>query len=195
MTDPSDEKRIGRIATTSAEGTGESSMGVSGRRTFLEALLGLGAASVGALLSLPLIRFFLHPALKVSPPSPWKEVGNIKEFVSATTPVKKLVKIEQRDGWRKVISDRPLYVCKDTSGKLCAFSAVCPHLGCTVSWHDEKNSFVCPCHNGQFTAEGRLLGGPPPRGLDTLELKTDGEMLMVQYRNFRQLVPNKEEIA
>jgi menaquinol-cytochrome c reductase iron-sulfur subunit len=161
----------------------------------LAALLSAGAAGVGALLSVPLVRFFLHPALKAVIPSDWKEVGNIREFASVTAPVKKLVKIEQRDGWRKVISDRPLYVCKDTSGKLCALSAVCPHLGCTLAWHDEKSNFVCPCHNGRFTAEGKLAGGPPPRSMDTLELKLDGEMLLVRYKNFRQLVSDKEEIA
>jgi menaquinol-cytochrome c reductase iron-sulfur subunit len=195
MTHSTEETRNETIARTSEENSEMGGGMLTGRRTFLEALFSVGAASIGALLSVPLVRFFLHPALKAVAPSGWKEVGSMSDFTSVTSPVKKLVKIEQRDGWRRVISDRALYVCKDASGKLCAFSAVCPHLGCTVAWHDEKSSFVCPCHNGQFTADGKLSGGPPPRGMDTLELKVEGDMLMVHYKNFRQLVPNKEEIA
>jgi Rieske Fe-S protein len=189
------ETHVEVIARASEQTFGPSGSVESGRRTLLAALLSAGTAGVGALLAVPLVRFFLHPALKAVIPSDWKEVGNVREFASVTAPVKKLVKIEQRDGWRKVVSDRPLYVCKDAGGKLCALSAVCPHLGCTLAWHDEKNNFVCPCHNGQFTAEGKLAGGPPPRNMDTLELKVDGDMLLVRYKNFRQLVPDKEEIA
>jgi menaquinol-cytochrome c reductase iron-sulfur subunit len=183
------------IAGASEEKRGLAATAVSSRRSFLGVLMSAAAAGIGALLSVPLVRFFLHPALAAGAPSAWKELGEVKEFEAMTAPVKKLVKIEQRDGWRKVISDRPVYVCKDASGKLNAFSAVCPHLGCTIAWHDEKNGFACPCHNGQFTAEGKLMSGPPPRNMDTLDLKVDGDMVMVHYKNFRQLVPHKEEIA
>ncbi len=117
------------------------------------------------------------------------------DFDSVTSPVKRLVKIEQRDGWRKLVSEKAIYVCKDANGKLSAFSSICPHLGCSVSWHDEENNFVCPCHNGQFTADGKLMGGPPPRGLDLLECKVEDGKLIVHYQYFRQLVPNKEVIA
>ena len=119
----------------------------------------------------------------------------MEDLASITSPVKKLVKIEQRDGWRKIVSEKALYVSKDATGRLCVFSSVCPHLGCSIAWHDEKSNFVCPCHNGQFTADGKLLEGPPPRGMDQLEIKVEGDMLVVHYQNFRQLVPHKEVIA
>src|SRR5438034_9031679 len=76
-----------------------------------------------------------------------------------------------------------------------SLSSVCPHLGCSIAWHDDKNKFICPCHNGQFTAEGKLLGGPPPRGMDRLESKVEDGKLVVHYQTFKQLVPNKEVIA
>jgi cytochrome b6-f complex iron-sulfur subunit len=42
-----------------------------------------------------------------------------------------------------------------------ALSSVCPHLGCRVHWEPHNNRFFCPCHNGEFDAEGRPTGGPP----------------------------------
>ena len=67
------------------------------RRSFLGLLLGAGAAGVGALLSVPLFRFILHPLLTTTSSSSWKEIGTVEDLASITSPVKKLVKIEQRD--------------------------------------------------------------------------------------------------
>jgi menaquinol-cytochrome c reductase iron-sulfur subunit len=185
----------GRSFDTSSESYDRRQPTTLGRRSFLGFLLAAGSASVGALLSVPLLRFVIHPLIKGTIPLAWTEVGEVKEFSSVTAPVKRLIKIEQRDGWRKLVSEKALYVCKDASGRLSAFSSICPHLGCSVAWHDEKNNFVCPCHNGQFTADGKLLGGPPPRGMDLLECKIEDGKLMVHYQYFRQLIPNKEVIA
>jgi len=167
----------------------------SSRRTFLGLMLSAGAAGLGALLAVPLLRFLLHPLVQATTQPSWKEIGNVEDLASVTSPVKKLVKVEQRDGWRKIVSQKAVYICRDAKGDFCALSSVCPHLGCTIAWHDDKNKFVCPCHNGQFTAEGKLLGGPPPRGMDRLESKVEDGKLVVHYQNFRQLVPNKEVIA
>jgi menaquinol-cytochrome c reductase iron-sulfur subunit len=166
-----------------------------GRRSFLGLLLGAGVASLATLLSVPLLRFLLHPLVKARAQLSWKEIANVEDLSSVTSPVKKLVQVEQRDGWRKIVLQKAVYVCRDKRGKLFALSSVCPHLGCSIAWHDEENRFVCPCHNGQFTAEGKLLGGPPPRGMDQLESKVEDGKLVVHYQSFRQLVPNKEVIA
>src|SRR5256884_9588245 len=64
-----------------------------------------------------------------------------------TSPVKKLVKIEQRDGWRKIVSEKALYVCKDATGRLCAFSSVCPHLGCSIAWRSEERRVGKECRS------------------------------------------------
>jgi menaquinol-cytochrome c reductase iron-sulfur subunit len=165
------------------------------RRSFLGVLLAAGTASVGALLSVPLIRFVLHPLLRVTTPLSWSEVGRVEEFAAAASPVKKLITVEQRDGWRKIVSEKAVYVIKQSNGEFVVFSAVCPHLGCSVAWRVEKNEFVCPCHNGHFSPNGKLLGGPPPRGMDQLGSEVEDGILKVHYQYFRQLVPDKEVIA
>ncbi len=106
----------------------------------------------------------------------------------------------RRNHWRTALCAAPSF-CASSSFQSCPSivvdrsRSICPHLGCSVSWHDEENNFVCPCHNGQFTADGKLMGGPPPRGLDLLECKVEDGKLIVHYQYFRQLVPNKEVIA
>ncbi len=53
-----------------------------------------------------------------------------------------------------------------------AFDRRCPHLGCPVLWSPERARFECPCHHAAFdAATGRVLFGPPRRGLVPAKLK------------------------
>ncbi|MEY2411810.1 MAG: menaquinol-cytochrome c reductase iron-sulfur subunit, partial [Acidobacteriaceae bacterium] len=159
------------------------------RRSFLAALLAAGSAGVGLLLAVPVVRFVLHPVLEKTTEKSWSEVGNVSDFQFATAPVKKLVQIEQLDGWRRTVLEKPVYVVKNSSGQLTVLSAVCTHLGCTVPWVGEQKKFICPCHKGMFSLEGKLLGGPPPRDMDVLPMRVEDGVLKVQYQFFRQLIP------
>src|SRR5215472_3402841 len=161
------------------------------RRSFLAALLGAGSAGVGALLAIPVIRFVLHPLLASTTETSWSEVGKVDEFQSITTPVKKVVQFEQRDGWRRLMSEKPVYVVKDASGQLAVLSAVCTHLGCTLPWIDDQEKFICPCHKGTFDPTGKVIGGPAPRNMDRLPMKIEDGVVKVQYEFFRQLSPHK----
>lgn len=165
------------------------------RRSFLAGLLAAGGAAVGVLLAVPLVRFAMYPVLARTTEKSWSDVGKVDEFQNLTAPVQKLVTIEQRDGWRKTIKQQPVYVTKDAQGGLIVLSAVCTHLGCSVRWLDAQDKFVCPCHGGMFSADGKLLGGPPPRGLDQLQTKVEDGTLKTQYEFFRPLIHSKEELA
>ncbi|MEM7554485.1 MAG: FAD-dependent oxidoreductase [Cyanobacteria bacterium P01_A01_bin.84] len=57
-------------------------------------------------------------------------------------------------------------VYKDESGKVNAVSAVCPHLGCIVSWNSGEKSWDCPCHGARFTCEGKVIQGPAVKDLE-----------------------------
>jgi menaquinol-cytochrome c reductase iron-sulfur subunit len=166
-----------------------------GRRSFLAALLAAGGTAVGALLAIPLVRFVLYPVLARTTEKSWSDVGKVDEFQNLTAPIQKLVTIEQRDGWRKTIKQQPVYVTKDPQGALIVLSAVCTHLGCSVRWVDAQSKFICPCHGGMFSGDGKLLGGPPPRGLDELETKIEDGTLKTQYQFFRPLIHTREELA
>jgi len=165
------------------------------RRSFLAGLLAAGSAAVGVLLAVPLVRFTIHPLLSRTTEKSWSEIGKVDEFQNLDAPVKKLVTIEQRDGWRRTVLEKPVYVAKDSNGELIVLSAVCPHLGCTIPWVDKEKRFICPCHLGTFTPDGKLLSGPPPRNMDRFETRIEDGTLKTLYQFFRQLTPNKEELA
>src|SRR4051794_30418692 len=88
------------------------------RRSFLGVLLGFGTVVIGAALSVPLIRFALHPLLATTTKTDWSDVGKIDEFVSLTAPLKKLITVEQRDGWRKIVSEKAIYILPVEDGVL-----------------------------------------------------------------------------
>ena len=165
------------------------------RRSFLGVLLGFGTVVVGAALSVPLIRFALHPLLTKTTETGWSDVGKIDEFASLAAPAKKLITVEQRDGWRKIISEKAIYVLPMKDGGLRVLSPICPHLGCSIPWIEAKQQFVCPCHTAVFALSGAHISGPAPRAMDALESKIDNGMLKVRYQYFRQLISKKEVLA
>jgi cytochrome b6-f complex iron-sulfur subunit len=58
------------------------------------------------------------------------------------------------------------YLTRLEDGGFLALYQRCTHLGCNVPWNQEENTFVCPCHNSQFTVNGSLINPPAPRPLD-----------------------------
>lgn len=165
------------------------------RRSFLGVLLGFGAVVVGAALSVPLLRFALHPLLTTTTKTDWSDIGKIEEFASLKAPMKKLITVDQRDGWRKIVSEKAIYVLPAKDGVLRVLSPICPHLGCSIPWIEAKQQFVCPCHTAIFTLDGAIVSGPSPRAMDDLESKVEEGVLKVRYQYFRQLIPTKEVLA
>jgi menaquinol-cytochrome c reductase iron-sulfur subunit len=165
------------------------------RRSFLGVLLGFGTVVVGAALSVPLIRFALHPLLTTTTEIGWSDVGKLDEFASLTAPLKKLITVDQRDGWRKIVSEKAIYIVPTKDGQIRVLSPICPHLGCSIPWIEAKQQFVCPCHTAIFTLDGARVSGPAPRSMDDLESKIDNGVVKVRYQYFRQLIPTKEVLA
>ena len=66
-------------------------------------------------------------------------------------------------GWRKVA------VYRDEQGAYHQCAAVCPHLGCIVSWNSIEKSWDCPCHGSRFDPYGRVIHGPASKDLNKPE--------------------------
>ena len=177
-----------------AEQTGPGAK-LTSRRSFLGVLLGFGSAVVGAALAVPLFRFALHPLLATTTKTDWSEIGKLGEFTSLAAPLKKLITVEQRDGWRKIVSEKAIYILPPKEGVLCVLSPICPHLGCSIPWVEAKQQFICPCHTAIFALDGTRISGPAPRSMDDLESRVENGTLQVRYQYFRQLIPTKEVLA
>lgn len=81
------------------------------------------------------------------------------------------------------------------TGKLRAYSAVCPHLGCAVDF--KATLFQCPCHNSSWQPDGQRIDPercPSPRDLDELivDIRNETEVWVV-YKRFRGGVADKIE--
>jgi cytochrome b6-f complex iron-sulfur subunit len=81
-------------------------------------------------------------------------------------------------GGEKLLEKENVYVFRDAEG-IYAVSAVCTHLGCTVTRSQE--GFACPCHGSKFDPSGRVRGGPAPRALPWLEVTraADGQLVVL----------------
>ena len=50
-------------------------------------------------------------------------------------------------------------------GKILAISLRCTHKRCTVGWEAATEQFICPCHDGRYDRDGKVLDGPPEEAL------------------------------
>ena len=83
-------------------------------------------------------------------------------------------------------SDGRFFLIRSADGGFLAVHSRCPHLGCTVMWVPEANSFLCPCHAAHFDAHGNFEGPPVPRSLDTFSVSIDKGMVKVDTTHLHQ---------
>lgn len=133
------------------------------RRTFLLIIAGGLGALLAAATGWPLLRF-LAP------------VGKGGEGDKVTVP-RSDVKAGSAHFFQ--FRGKPAVALQTKPGDYVALSAVCTHLGCVVQWQEAKGEFLCPCHAGRFSPAGTVLGGPPPRPLETLPVAVNGDQLQI----------------
>ena len=66
-----------------------------------------------------------------------------------------------KDGEGIILEKEKIAAYRDDQGELHIYSAVCTHMGCTISWNPLEKSFDCPCHGSRFSAiSGIVINGP-----------------------------------
>jgi Rieske Fe-S protein len=171
------------------------------RSKFLEgATLGIGAA-IGGIVTLPVAGFALLPPF-IDQGTDDIDVGPIDDFPENQFVITTfLLKPEEGE-----VSRRTAYIRNngfvDGVPSYTILSSRCVHLGCPVQVNglpidDDKKvervdgneitriptaaaaGFGCPCHGGQYDAEGNRTAGPPVRALDRHEFRIkDGRLLL-----------------
>lgn len=155
------------------------------RRRFFSALLAIGVAGVGVLLSVPVVRMVLSPVLERGGGFGWSDLGPVSDYENLTAPVSKAIQVTRTDGWRQAALPETVYVIRDGAGKLQVLSSICPHLGCAIGWEKSNDRFFCPCHNSIFTPLGKFVSGAARRGMDPLETSVEGGRLQVRFALFQ----------
>lgn len=144
------------------------------RRKMLGWMIALFNGIVGIAVIGPVIGFIGAPLKARSKPR-WVDVIGLEEITDGETK-EVTFNLVVKDGFRKVNRVYTTFV-RRSGDSVEAFKPACTHLGCSVSYQEDKERYFCPCHGGVFDENGDVVSGPPPRPLDQYETKVeDGQV-------------------
>ena len=161
------------------------------RRTFFRWATGIGTLLTATLVGLPSLRAFLAPLSRKAKGTNWIKLGEVDQL-EAGVPTRFDFAENINDAWVETQALRGVWIYTDDNEKFTVYNGHCPHLACSYGFEKERGIFHCPCHHGLFEMKtGKVVGGPPPRPLDTLETKVEGGVLYVAYQDFRAGIAGK----
>ncbi len=181
-----------RERPSSADGPDNSAPADASRRTFLLRAIGAISALIAAILAIPVVGFASAAGWRSSTPlrllgesvaptlrgSGWVSVGNLNDF-EVGVPERVTFSRAIVDGWVSRDVELAAFVYRRREDKVVAFDIHCTHLGCPLSYVSGARRFLCPCHGGQFSREGNVVSGPPPRPMLQYTTKIeDGEVFL-----------------
>ena len=148
------------------------------RSDFMKATIAGIGGLIGFAYVLPAVAYVIGPAAKQEA-GDWIQLGSVNKIALNTPTLFKTV-VETQTGWIKTEEEVSAYVLTENGQDFVVMSNVCTHLGCRIRWIEEQGEFFCPCHNGAFSKDGNVTGGPPPRPLDRFENKIEAGILFVK---------------
>lgn len=174
------------------------------RRLLLKTVAAIPLAATFGLLASPFLRFLL-PTRK-----PLDILGNSDQPV-AEEPVPTFTRADFSNEWTclpfmfrqsyieynpeaKEVRQIPGFIVKLPTGKIVAYSRICPHLGCIFNFVKDPDEclkgynfkpegpvFACPCHLSVYDIAqgGKVVSGPAPRPPRSFEIKEEGDTIKV----------------
>ena len=136
-----------------------------GRRSFLDRVLTVGLAVLGAAIAYPIISYLIPP--------------KVKEVIHASVVAAKASDLAANSGKIFLFANKPAIVLRTPDGEVRAFTAVCTHLACTVQYRSDFRHIWCACHDGHYDLHGQVLSGPPPRPLEEYKVTLKGDDIIV----------------
>jgi menaquinol-cytochrome c reductase iron-sulfur subunit len=136
---------------------------------------------VGAILTVPILRYLLSPVIRERKTGydSWLSLGGLEQFPASQTRLA-TYRNPVVNPWDGQTADLPCWVRNLDGQKFQVFAINCAHLGCPVRWFPQSNLFLCPCHGGAYYADGSLAAGPPPRGLFEYHYKIENGKLFIK---------------
>jgi quinol---cytochrome c reductase iron-sulfur subunit, bacillus type len=164
------------------------------RRTVTLAVI-VGSCAIAAAAAIPAAVFVSAPIASKGAAGRWVRTLRVDQLVDGE-PKRVAIVDDRRDAWtiERGVELGSVWVVKH-GDKVSAYSAVCPHLGCSVNVAPggPGAGFACPCHTSAFGPDGQRKSGPAPRGLDALETRIEDGFVAVDFRRFRIGIPEKVE--
>ncbi len=124
----------------------------------------------------------------------WVAVGNVKDIPPGVIQGR-LVRVVARGKWLNQNVERAVWLLRNPDDSVTVLGGICPHKGYNINWRADLGTFVCPGHKSAFDSMGRVISGPSPRPLDTLEHQVENGVLKVRYQKFKQNLPAKEVVT
>ncbi|NPA31305.1 MAG: ubiquinol-cytochrome c reductase iron-sulfur subunit [Chloroflexi bacterium] len=148
------------------------------RRDFFKIVGSFVSGIMGVMLGIPLISYFISPALDEQGGEKWIPAGPLENYPLGK-PTLFTFTLTKQHGWEKTSQSYGVYIIRHSDTEVTVFSNVCTHLACRVRWKDELGEFVCPCHDAHFAETGEVISGPAPRPLDKYEYKIEDGILYI----------------
>jgi len=153
------------------------------RNDFVKVTAGVLGGIMGAMIAIPAIAYVLSPAVQSlgsSSTETWIPAGPLENYPVGTPTLFSFTR-SQVNGWEKTVNTYGAYVVRYSETAYKVFSNVCTHLSCRVNWRNDESDFHCPCHDGVFNIDGKVVSGPPPRPLDEYETKVEDGNLFIHF--------------
>jgi menaquinol-cytochrome c reductase iron-sulfur subunit len=147
------------------------------RRFFINGIKAV-AGLFGLGLGIPLIGFFIAPALQKEEHD-WIEIADLNQMKDGE-PARVSYQYTRRDGWKTSETRKTAFIVKHGDGNIAALTNKCTHLGCGVEWNTSSRQFTCPCHGGIFDIQGNVTAGPPPKPLTRLMVKVEVNKIFIK---------------
>ncbi len=148
------------------------------RRRFLSVTIAVIQGAIGATLAFLLGGAVVSPAFGKRRSTWWPAAALDDLPDNEPTPI--AIRVTREDGYSQVVERQVVFLVKTGASEVTALSSTCTHLGCRVSWNADDQTLKCPCHGGVFDRSGAVKSGPPPKPLDTLPTRVDGEQVLVE---------------
>ncbi len=159
------------------------------RHKFLGYAVGIFSGLIGVALGIPFVASLIGPSLRMKE-GRFTKVADLDSLPQGR-PISLRYPDVAQDAYVRSQTVRNVWAVKKSSAEVTVFSPICPHLGCHYDWSSREGEFICPCHGSRFAIDGKVLGGPAPRSLDTMPVQIIAGSLYVKWERFKVGVSQK----